>query len=210
MTNLTKEDLSLIEQMDIRLKRLELMPHNSWKPNQCAKNCGGKNCEKKCIYSVFWGTSEPIVEPKEDVKYIYRKAIKHYINYKKDVIYKFEEKKLSDVYPFTIPSNEKSYLAQQKEVEWKPEVGSWVWNNPNKTLLGLVKEFSDHKNKVYVDFQDGRFEWWHTNILCKPTPEEISNHLKAILIKKIQNNDNNIDIQFNTENKSISCVYNVK
>ena len=82
------------------------------------------------------------------------------------------------------PATEAEYLAQEQGKEWKLEVGKFVWNSPNKALLGLVKEFSDHKNKVYVDLQNGTCEWWHTNILVKPTDKDVENCLVAIAEKK--------------------------
>ena len=73
---------------------------------------------------------------------------------------------------------------QEQGKEWKLEVGKFVWNSPNRALLGLIKEFSDHKNKVYVDLQNGTCEWWHTNILVKPTDKDIETWLVPIAEKK--------------------------
>ena len=181
MTNLTSEDLKRIEAIEAYLEKL-------------TDYVGSDNG-----LPLFF-PYQPIVEPKE-VRYV--RCVENQNEFPKNnltvgKVYQLIKVLACGRYVVTddygdsvpiyasrfTPVTEAEYLAQQKEVEWKPEVGSWVWNNPNKTLLGLVKEFSDHKNKVYVDFQDGRFEWWHTNILCKPTPEEVETHLKAIAEKK--------------------------
>jgi hypothetical protein len=72
-------------------------------------------------------------------------------------------------------------LAQEQGKEWK--VGEWAWNNNRKNMLALIVNING--NKVQVDNQDGKIEWWCNRFIIEtPTPEEIQAHLVAIAEKK--------------------------
>lgn len=66
----------------------------------------------------------------------------------------------------------------------KWSVGQWGWSEDSKTMLSFINNLSDNDRIANVDNQDGIKEVWATDIMVKPTDEEIFNTLKTIAENK--------------------------
>ena len=186
----TAEDLSLIEQIDKRLKYLEALLDEALEketPESLKQWLEGKRknrtCNNNC--SDVCGECQPtakgelgIVEPKE-VGYIYRKPIFDYGQYKQGVVYKFNEDQLQEVWNWTIPQTEAEFN-QQKEV-WKE--GDWAWLSLSKYVIGrLTKVYGENANAIRINGAGNEIIGLNTSEFVRPTKEELENAKRSTTI----------------------------